>query len=916
MKERLLRVLNIKHSETSQVFDLLTVQFFIGLANALVNVIALTLFIHYISIKSLPVVYLVVAVLMIVLNFVYEKLEHKFSPLALLKYIIGFGAVILFICWLGLSYANEHNFIFVLLVASFLVYMVTGYAYWGLVSLLFNVRESRRIFSVVGSGEIPAKLLGYIAGSLLIPLLHADVLWLAILALCLGFFLFHRSIRKPSWDLIKKRSHELHHHQDAELKKEGIISFFFNNRLIFTISLLSILSYNVFVLVDFTFISQVKIRFESLDDLAAYISMFFAVGRVIALGFKLIFTSRVIERLGVIYCLFITPVALFLFCIGFLIYGGDDATYNLYIFGLMTLLTEVLRSTMQEPVFFILFQPLKEKLRLKGHIISKGYTYPPSLIIVGGSLLFLYYRGIEITILLAVKVVIINLCVWACIIFFMRRTYLHTIHASIRKGIFNSDDIYFTDQKTIDILLAKINAGKRIEVIYALNLLENSGYTGLDQLLEKQLQDSKDIEVKKYILERMEVLGKVNVEVLKKMINMVDDTELEQKLISLLCKYDETFIKSASEKISSFEYYIRKIIIINLLNHREFNYLFKAGQEINRLLNAENPAERELAVEIISELKNVQFSDEIERLIYDDEIAVQRVAITAACKLRMKNLLQPVIGLLAQDAHKNIVLKGLQVYGDFLFDDIKDLSIKIPEKYYPDFIKIAGRIRGEHSTTFLLSKLGDDNALLKDNIVHALWIKGHEPVSTTEKETFSSLINAYLKAALDKIQDYGHIPDFEDRELIKRSIFNEVKNDLSVSLKACVLLYKKKEINRILELMELDKQDKLYNAMEMLELVLPKKISKDINLLFDFILDPHNSSRGIAKQEIKIFYDKVIFNAPLLYNPWTKAVCVYSSWKNNDTVFLEKIKESKHADDHYLVKETKDYVRRAIKETV
>ncbi len=915
MKERLLRVLNIKHSETSQVVDLLTVQFFIGLANALVNVIALTLFIHYVSIKSLPVVYLVVAVLMILLNFIYEKLEHRFSPLALLKYIIGFGAVIMFISWVGLSYANEHNFIFVLLVASFLVYMVTGYAYWGLVSLLFNVRESRRIFSVVGSGEIPAKLLGYIAGSLLIPLLHADVLWLAILSLCAGLFLFHKFTKKPSWDPIKKRSHELQHHQDAELKKEGIISFFFNNRLIFTISLLSILSYNVFVLVDFTFISQVKIRFERIDDLAAYISIFFAIGRLIALGFKLIFTSRVIERLGVIYCLFITPGALFLFCLGFLFYS-DNPTYNLYIFGLMAMLTEVLRSTMQEPVFFILFQPLKEKLRLKGHIISKGYTYPPSLIIVGGSLLFFYYRGIEITILLAVKIVIINLCAWACIIFFMRRTYLHTIHASIRKGIFNSDDIYFTDQKTIDILLAKIDAGKRIEVIYALNLLENSGYNGLDQLLEKQLEDSKDIEVKKYALERMEVLGKVNVGILQKMLNVVEDVELEQKLVSLLCKYDEAFIRSASEKISSFEYYIRKIIIINLLNQREFSYLFKAGEEINRLLHAKDPVERELAVEIISELKNVQFSDAIERLIYDEEIAVQRVAITAACKLRMKNLLRPVISLLARDAHKNIVLKGLQVYGDFLFDDIKDLSISIPEKYLPDFIKIAGRIRGEHSTIFLLSKLGDNNASLKDNIVHALWIKGHEPASTTEKDTFSALINTYLKAGLDKIQDYGHIPDFEDRELIKRSIFNEVKNDLSVSLKACVLLYKKKEINRILELMELDKQDKLYNAMEMLELVLPKKISKDLNLLFDFILDPHNSSRGIAKQEIKTFYEKVIFNAPLLYNPWTKAVCVYSSWKNNDTIFLGKLKDSALADDHYLVRETKDYVRTAIKETV
>ncbi|MEO7524439.1 MAG: hypothetical protein ABIT58_10115, partial [Ferruginibacter sp.] len=746
-------------------------------------------------------------------------------------------------------------------------------------------------------------------------LLHVNALWLAVLALCVGLFLFNKFTKKQSWDAIKKRSHEMHHHQEPESKKEGLVSFFFNNRLIFAISLLSILSYNVFLLVDFTFISQVKLRFEKIEDLAAYISMFFAVGRVIALGFKLIFTSRVIERLGVIYCLFITPVALFLFCIVFLIYDGS-ATYNLYIFGLMAMLTEVLRSTMQEPVFFILFQPLKEKLRLKGHIISKGYTYPPSLIIVGASLLFIYNRGAEITILLAIKVVLINLCIWACIIFFMRRIYLHTIHASIRKGIFNSDDIYITDNKTIDILLSKINAGKRIEVVYALNLLENSGYAGLDHLLQQQLEDSTDIEVKKYTLERMEVLGKLNAGILKKMLNDVDDDELEQKLISLLCKYDPAFIKSASEKLSSFEYSLRKIIVINLLNHREFNYLFKAGEEINRLLHSEKRVERELAVEIISELKNVHFSDAIESLIYDEDIAVQRVAITAACKLRMKNLLQQIVGLLEKGAHKNIVLKGLQVYGDFLFEDIKDLSIAIPEQYLTDFVKIAGRIKGEHSTEFLVTILEDEHALLKDNILHSLWIKNYEPTSLTEKEKLSHLVNNYLKSGINKVQDHGHIPEFVDKELIKRSIYNEVKNDLQAALKACALLFKKKEINRIIELMEFDKQDKLYNAMEMLELVLPKKISKDINLLFDFILDPQHSSMGMPKLEIKTFYDKVIFNDPLLYNPWTKAVCVYASWRNHETAFLEKLSTSVHGDDHYLVKETKDYVKRAIKEMV
>ncbi len=916
MKERLYRILNIKHSESSQVFDLLTVQFFIGLANALLNVIALTLFIYNFSIHSLPLVYLSVAGLLILLNFFYEKLEHTFSPLKVLKYVIIFGAILLFVLWMGLSYGNKNDFIFILLCSSVLIYMVTGYAFWGLVSLLFNIRESRRVFSIVGSGEMPAKLIGYIAPPLLIPFIGmTNVIWLAIASFCVGFILFNRYTKKKTWDAFRSKSHGEHHHEEHDHKKQGFIAFFFKHRLIFTISLLSIISYNVFVLVDFTFISQVKLRFENITDLAAYISLFFAFGRLIAMAFKLIFTSRVIEKLGVIYCLFITPVALFLFCLVFFL-TGENSNYNLFIFGLMAMLTEVLRSTMQEPVFFILFQPLKENLRLKGHIISKGYMYPPSLIIVGLSLWFLHKTGTPITILLSIKVVIINLVVWAVIIFFMRRTYLNTVHASIKKGTFNSEDIYITDHQTINILLNKIAAGKRIEVIYALNLLENSGYTGLNELLEKQLIEGKDIEVKKYALDRVESLGKVSVDTLKKMLDGTKDAELEQKIISLLCKNDEEFLKKASEDIQAHEYSIRKIIIVNLLNQREFNYLFIAGQEINCLLHSEDPVERELAVDIISELKNVQFSDAIDHLINDDVIAVRRVAITAACKLRMNKLLPKILALLDHHEHKNIVLKGLQVYGDFLFDDIRESAISIPDKYLPDFIKIAGKIKGEHSTAFLISKMDSEEVSIKENILHALWIKGYEPSGTSENEKFSELLNRFLKAGLDKVQDYNHIPDFNDRELIKRSIFNEIENDLQVSLKTCALLFRRKEINRILELMEIDKQDRLYNAMEMLELVLPKKVSKELNLLFDFILDPHNSSRTAMKNEIKFFYEKVFFDAPHLYNPWTKAICVYSSWKNNEMPFLQKLKHQKQPLEHYLVTETKEYVMDDIKNLV
>lgn len=904
MKWRLLNVLNIKMSESSQVFNLLTVQFFIGLANALISIIAFTLFVYNFPVDYLPVVYLVIAGFLILFNFIYEKLEHHISPLQLLKYITGFGVLLMIVLWLGLTYGNKDQFIFMLLVCSVLIYMITGYAFWGLVSLLFNVRESRRIFSIVGSGDIPAKLIGYIAAPLLIPFIGLNnLIWLAVISMGVSLFLFSKYIRKKDWDTIKQKFHKADHHVEDVFTKKDFVSFFFKNRLIFAISLLSLISYNVFVMIDFTFISQVKLRFENITDLAAYIALFFAFGRVIALTFKLIFTSRVIERLGVINCLFITPIVLFLFCILFFVIGGKS-DYTLFIFGLMAMITEVLRSTMQEPVFFILFQPLKEKLRLKGHIISKGYMYPPSLIIVGLSLLLLFRSGAEMSIMFAIKLLIINLCIWAGIIFFIGRTYLNTIHATIRKGIFTSDDIFITDQNAINILLNKIEKGEKTDVIYALDLLQKSGYPGFNDLLEKKLRDGNDIAVKKFALELSESNGKISVDVLRNLLYSETDAELRLKVISLLCKHDPEFLKESAENISQYEYAVRKIVVINLLNQREFNYLFIAGNEINSLLYSSVPAERELAIEIISDVKHVQFFDALSALISDNDIAVKRAAITTVCKLKMNRLMPSVIKMLDQPADRNLVLKGLQLYGDDLFSDIRNID----DKYVSDFVKIAARVKGPHSTNFLLSYLDNERADLNNKIIHALWAKEYEYTSADESEKLGFYLNSYLKLGLEKVRDYHQIPEFKDRKLIKRAIFSEVKNDLSLSLKITVLLFRKMEINRILELMEMEKHDKLYNAMEMLELLLPKKISKDINLLFDFILDPEGTVPANMPQEIHVFYDKVIFNSPLAFNPWTKAVCVYSSWRNEQTGFLTKLKAMQQPDLHYLVKETKDFV--------
>jgi ATP:ADP antiporter, AAA family len=174
-------------------------------------------------------------------------------------------------------------------------------------------------------------------------------------------------------------------------------------------------------------------------------------------------------------------------------------------------------------------------------------------------------------------------------------------------------------------------------------------------------------------------------------------------------------------------------------------------------------------------------------------------------------------------------------------------------------------------------------------------------------------LNKYLKMGIGKIADHHTIPEYnKENEIVKNSLLSEIKEDLTVSLKICSMLFRKKPINRILELMEIEQQQKLYNAMEMIELELPKNISKDLIMLFDFMLDPSGNKAAAGKNDSAALFNKIYFSDSFSYNPWTKAILLYCSWKNNKTADLRNIVQKIDQGEHYIITETRDFVLNAI----
>jgi len=843
----------------------------------------------------------------------YQKLEHKYPPLILLKHIITFSALIIVLLWAGLRFVNEHVFTFLLFVWSIIFYMVSGYAFWGLVSLLFNVRESKRVFSIVGSGDIPAKLIGYLSASLLMPLIGTNnLIWLAFSALVVGLLLLNRVIHKRNWERIVDHSHVHDHHIDTSLKEKNRFTFFFQNPLIFTISLLSLISYNVFNLIDFTFLSQVKLKYDTVQSLATFVSILLGLGRLIALAMKLILTSRAIERLGIISCLFITPVFLIAFCLIFLL-GIHRTEDYVYVFGLMALITEVLRSTIQEPVFFILFQPLKESLRLKGHIISKGYMLAPSLIIVGLSLIIFEKTGVQLNIPLTFKIIVLNLLLWGIIIYFIRSAYLKTLHNSIRKGLFSSEDIHIHDHKTADILINKLKSGKEAEIIFALNLLENASHISYEKLLKEQLQSPFQL-VRGFVLERMEALSLLNPTLLEDSLQREKDAGVKAKIISLLCKYDEKFLIDASKNLHSYDHTMKKAIIAALLNQSEFSHLLIAGNELKALISSREPGDKLLALEIIGDLKNTRFTDGLRQLLNDGDLSVKRNTVITICKLKLTELVPDITNLFEHPIEKYLAMQGFIQYGDDFFQDNAEHIEAMSGQYEELFVKVAAKLKGPHSTAYLLTKL-EEPIPEKIKLVNALWAKEFVVENHQESHKLHHVLDKHLAASTEKIKYYHALPNTPGYALMKNSVEGEISSDLDIALKICAILYERKQVNRTLELIDTGQQSRMINAMEILEMALPKKIMRDINHIFDFMLDPSHKLKSVHDTHVPTVIKQIVFKKELLFQPWSKSVCVYGSWKNNISEVLLYLKNHPDTDNNVLFRETREHVLQELNRT-
>jgi AAA family ATP:ADP antiporter len=248
-------------------------------------------------------------------------------------------------------------------------------------------------------------------------------------------------------------------------------------------------------------------------------------------------------------------------------------------------------------------------------------------------------------------------------------------------------------------------------------------------------------------------------------------------------------------------------------------------------------------------------------------------------------------------------------YGETAFEEERLQFMDAEGKMLLHVIKAASRVKGPLSDAFLLSVF--EKGRMKDIVIDALW-KKKAVISSHRVKIEEWCITEFEKMKM-KVDCYFGAHPHQPAELLRKALIAEIEQDMEAVLKAFALLYNREQVDQFIAAYKLENSTKVANAIELLEMTLPKKYFTAMLYFIDLTMDVHNNQLPFHKKETAMerLIRDVVSNVG--FNAWSQSVALYLSPKllPRETAF--SIAAVAHKEEEMVVSETRNYVLSILK---
>jgi ATP:ADP antiporter, AAA family len=881
-----LRILNVYPEEWGIVRRLYVFQFFQGSGIAFFFTGAFSRFLERFPITRLPWVMIYSALLLWITGLVYTRLEHaiKFSKFNVL--IIVVMAVSILLLWLTSFYVSADWFFFLVLAWFEVLYLLNNMEFWGIAALLFDLRQSKRLFAVISAGDIPAKFIGYTLAWVFVPYTGTQNL-LLIGAGCIlaSLTLFKGIVRTGMLEVHNNNHHHHKHGKHTSQKITKIVENIATNTYIRRIAFISLITSTCVILINYGFYGEVKKAFHDDVALAEFVAFFYAGLRLVAFVIKLIFTSRLTSQLGIRGAMFVTPVGMFLLILIItlvnLVIPGQMLIF--YLFGFASMLIDVLRTSLNSPVLLTIMQPLPTNERLRAHNIVKGIMDPFASFLSGVFLLTIFYMYDRVDLMLLCYILMALGILWIIGVFVVNRHYFEILFKTIGKRYFGSEGFNLKNEAILDQIKNKLTTGSDVEVINILRLLNNKEGTVAEDLITELLNHPSDqvkLEVLRLLRNRPteQTKGK-----LESFLHNKLSLEVKSEAIKTICKIGKGDWELAAYLADPHEN-IRTAAMTGMLGNDDARIKAMAESAIRNLLISEKNANKEIVISVLSEVKNEYESPAIIQLINDADPETRKKAIKAVGTAAGMDTLVALFSHI--HSNEKLVLGSLYNAGAKSLPLLKEFITRkdLPDDLQEKLIILCGKIGGEEGQKTLLEllKIMPQQISVVIKALHRSRYKADGDMQVQ----LEAIARTYIINGVELLYMQRGLEKNDSRyEVLNSSLNYEIEEIREVLLCLFGCIYDREKINHAKFGLDTTHKESIANAMEIIELTVKKDLGRQFNNLFEITSIEQRCNAlgslftGRPFSQVEHILERILSEKPVHYYSWTKACSMYISRK-------------------------------------
>ncbi len=616
--------LNIRRDEVVPVSLLLFQSVFLGFFLGAFDVGANTLFLNSFEQSMIAKAFVISGLVGIVLTSIYSYFQSKvkFSTLAAMNLAIVF--IIIVLLRAGYYFSDTKWLAFSLFVLMGPLNIVALVGFWGTVGRIFDLRQGKRIFGFIDTGQV----VGVIISSLSIPFLITagfvtkDLLYISGISIFLATII--QLIISSKYPLKLK----------IKVIKENKSSFFETLRIpyIRTMAFFVIFSMLVAFFVHYLFLSVARERFDSADEMAKFFGGLMGTLTIVSVLIKTFVYGPLMKTYGLKVSLLISPAVMIIITTcaalvgSFFGYTLESATFTFFflLIALCRFFQKALKDSIEAPVLKLLYQSLNPNIRHEVQARVDG-TINELAALLSGIILTVLGLIASFTLIHYTYVLLGTILVWVIISISLFKGYRKTLKDTLENAS-QSQKESAPSKNWLDNVFTK-------EISTKYNLLELSKPWLLITELQKDIKHCKGNDLI-HVCDKIQDLG---------LVSLLPDIE-ERNVVE-----NENINKSKLE--NTIEY---------------LKGLYNEADNVNRiseLIQSREYPDRVLAAKYLGASKNNTIKQNLTFLLRDMVPAVKRQAIWAARGSRSKEIISFLIDFLDKDfyaptAHAALINSG------------------------------------------------------------------------------------------------------------------------------------------------------------------------------------------------------------------------------------------------------------------